>query len=101
MELFGRRSPDFLYPYRYVRAADMAVANGDPDRAINLIEDAYMAFDLCLAGYTHTGYRDEVADGNKWLPAIRHRCMPEAMPPLRRAFDRSRRACGSPNRRPR
>jgi hypothetical protein len=52
-------------PYRYVRAADMAVADGDPDRAINLIEEAYMAFDLCLAGCTHAGCRDEVADGNK------------------------------------
>jgi hypothetical protein len=43
----------------------MAVADGDPDRAINLIEEAYMAFDLCLAGCTHAGCRDEVANGKK------------------------------------
>ena len=52
MEVLGRRYQIFD-PYRYVRAADMAVADGDPDRAINLIEEAYMAFDLCLAGCTH------------------------------------------------
>ena len=52
-------------PYRYVRAADMAVADGDPDRAINLIEEAYMVFDLCLAACTHARCRDEVANGKK------------------------------------
>jgi hypothetical protein len=88
-------------PYRYVRAADMAVADGDPDRAINLIEEAYMAFDLCLAGCTHARCRDEVANGKKKAFSRSTLMHAKVMPPLRRAFDRSRRTCRSPNRRTR
>ena len=50
-------------PHRYVSAAVMAAAGGNLDRAITLIDEAYIAFDLCLAGCTHARRMDEVGIG--------------------------------------
>jgi hypothetical protein len=47
-----------LDPFRYVREADQALADGDRDRAQTLIARAYFAFDLCAAGCEHARARD-------------------------------------------
>ena len=52
-----------LDPYRYVRAAVIAAAGGNLDRAITLIDEAYIAFDLRSAGCAHARRGDEVAIG--------------------------------------
>jgi hypothetical protein len=50
-------------PHRYVSAAVMAAAGGNLDQAITLIDEAYIAFDLCLAGCTQGRRGDEVEVG--------------------------------------
>jgi hypothetical protein len=52
-----------LDPYRYVSAAVIAAAGGNLDRAIILIDEAYIAFDLFLAGCTHARRGEEVVVG--------------------------------------
>jgi hypothetical protein len=47
-----------LEPFRYVREADIALAQGDRDRAQTLIARAYFAFDLCAAGCEQARARD-------------------------------------------
>jgi hypothetical protein len=41
----------------------MAAAGGNVDQAITLIDEAYIAFDLCLAGCTQGRRGDEVGVG--------------------------------------
>jgi hypothetical protein len=47
-----------LDPFRYVREADQALADGDRDRAQILIVRAYFAFDLCAADCEQARARD-------------------------------------------
>lgn len=54
-------------PYRYVSAAVMAAAGGNLDRAITLIDEAYIAFDLCLADCAHARREDEVVVGKDYV----------------------------------
>ena len=50
-----------LDPYRYVCEADRALACGDRGHALALIEQAYLAFDLCAAGCEQARARDRAS----------------------------------------
>jgi hypothetical protein len=50
-----------LDPCRYVRAADQALQRGNRETALDLISQAYLAFDLCSAGCEHARVWDRVS----------------------------------------
>ena len=43
----NKRPVPLLDPCRFVRDADLALARGDREEAVLLIQQAYLAFDLC------------------------------------------------------
>jgi hypothetical protein len=61
-------------PSRYLRAADQAVALGDHDRARAMIDHAYLAFDLCVAGCEQA--RAPVTEWERSSSLKRQECQP-------------------------
>jgi hypothetical protein len=58
-----KRMIALLDPCRYVREAELAIANGDREKAIELVQRVYLAFDLC-ATWCHALRRTDPPERN-------------------------------------